>query len=63
MSKLNGIETNATADLTGAEIKSLYESQSNTNAFTDAEKTKIANLPTGTFATVDDVVALSVALG
>ena len=33
-SKLNGIESGATADQTGAEIKSLYEAQSNTNAFT-----------------------------
>jgi hypothetical protein len=39
--KLNGIEAGATADQTGAEIKSLYEAESNTNAFTDAEKTKL----------------------
>jgi hypothetical protein len=39
--KLDGIEAGATADQTGAEIKSLYEAESNTNAFTDAEKTKL----------------------
>jgi len=42
-SKLSGIESNATGDQTGAEIKSLYESESNTNAFTDAEKTLLGN--------------------
>jgi hypothetical protein len=39
--KLDGIETGATADQTGAEIKSLYEAQLNTNAYTDAEKSKL----------------------
>jgi hypothetical protein len=42
--KLSGIENNATADQTGAEIKSLYEAEANTNAFTDAEKSKLAGL-------------------
>lgn len=39
--KLNGIETNATADQTGAEIKSAYEGESNTNAFTDSLLSKL----------------------
>jgi len=39
--KLDGIEANATADQTGAEIKSAYEGESNTNAFTDTLKTKL----------------------
>jgi len=42
-SKLSAIEANATADQTGAEIKSLYESESDTNAFTDSEKTLLGN--------------------
>ena len=42
--KLAGVENNATADQTGAEIKTAYESQSDTNAFTDSEKTKVGNL-------------------
>ena len=42
--KLDGIEANATADQTGAEIKSAYESVADTNAFTDAEKTKLSNI-------------------
>lgn len=42
--KLNGIEEGATADQTGAEIKAAYESEENTNAFTDAEKVKLAGL-------------------
>ena len=45
--KLDGIETGATADQTGAEIKTLYEGEANTNAFTDAEKAKVANLING----------------
>ena len=40
-SKLDGIETGATADQTGAQIKSLYEAESDTNAFTDALLTKL----------------------
>jgi len=36
--KLDGIEVGATADQTGAEIKTLYEAQANTNAYTDLEK-------------------------
>ena len=39
--KLDGIESNATADQTGAQIKSLYEAESDTNAFTDALLTKL----------------------
>lgn len=40
-SKLDGIESSATADQTGSEIKSLYEAESNTNAFTDALLSKL----------------------
>jgi hypothetical protein len=39
--KLDGIESSATADQTGAEIKSAYESEDDTNAFTDADHTKL----------------------
>lgn len=46
-SKLDGIESGATADQTGAEIKSLYDAQSNTNAFTDAEKNKLSGIAAG----------------
>ena len=41
--KLNGIEDNATADQTAAEIKTEYESNADTNAFTDAEKAVVGN--------------------
>ena len=41
--KLDGIESGATADQTGAEIKTAYESESDTNAFTDAEKNVVGN--------------------
>jgi len=46
-SKLDGIESSATADQTGAEIKSLYEAEANTNAFTDALQTKLSGIETG----------------
>jgi len=49
-SKLDGIEPNATADQTNAEIKTAYEANSNTNAFTDAEQTKLGNAVTLTDA-------------
>ena len=42
--KLNNIETNATADQTDSEIKTAYENNSDTNAFTDAEKTKLSGI-------------------
>jgi len=51
--KLSGIEANATADQTGAEIKTAYEAIANTNAYTDAEKTKLAGLANVTV--VDDL--------
>ena len=45
--KLDGIEANATANQTDAEIKTAYENNANTNAFTDAEQTKLAGIETG----------------
>jgi hypothetical protein len=39
--KLDGIESGATADQTAAEIKTAYESNADTNAFTDADHTKL----------------------
>ena len=42
--KLSGIETNATADQTAGEIKTAYESNADTNAFTDTEKTKLGTV-------------------
>lgn len=42
--KLDGIETGATADQTNAEIKVAYEANADTNAFTDAEKTKLSGI-------------------
>ena len=45
--KLDGIETGATADQTAAEIKTAYESNLDTNVFTDAEQTKLAGIETG----------------
>jgi hypothetical protein len=42
--KLDGIESGATADQTAAEIKTAYESNADTNAFTDAESTKLSGI-------------------
>ena len=53
--KLDGIETGATADQTGAEIKLAYEAELNTNAFTDAEQTKLTGIEAG--ATADQTGA------
>ena len=40
------VEDGATADQTNAEIKTAYEANSDTNAFTDAEKTKLSSVET-----------------
>ena len=56
--KLDGIETSATADQTGAEIKTLYEAEANTNAFTDALLNKLNNIATGATAYTDSDVDL-----
>ena len=47
ISKLSGIESGATADQTGSEIKSAYEAEANTNAYTDSEKTKLSGIESG----------------
>ena len=44
--KLDGIEPGATGDQTNAEIKTAYEANTNTNAFTDTEQTKLGNAVT-----------------
>ena len=44
--KLDGIEANATADQTGAQIKTAYEAESDTNALTDTLKTKLDGIAT-----------------
>mgnify|MGYP000206341432 CR=1 FL=1 len=61
-SKLDGIESGATADQSAAEIKTAYESNSNTNAYTDAEKTKLSGIETGATAdqTKADIDALNI---
>lgn len=53
--KLAGIEDGATADQTAAEIKTAYESNANTNSFTDAEQTKLTGIEDG--ATTDQTAA------
>lgn len=41
LSKIDGVESGATADQSGAEIKAAYESEADTNAFTDADHSKL----------------------
>ena len=42
--KLNGIEDGATADMTPSELKQAYESNADTNAFTDNDKVKVNHI-------------------
>ena len=53
--KLSGIEEGATADQTNAEIKTAYEANSDTNAFTDALQSKLNAIESG--ATADQTNA------
>ena len=46
-SKLDGIESNATADQTAAEIRTLVGSASDSNVFTDADHTKLDGIAAG----------------
>jgi len=48
--KLDGIETSATADQTDAEIKTAYENNADTNAFTDADHSKLDGIESGATA-------------
>lgn len=59
ITKLSGIETSATADQTGAEIKAAYESEA--NAFTDAQFTKLSGIATSADVTNAVNVASSIA--
>ena len=54
-SKLDGVESGATADQTNAEIKTAYEANANTNEFSDAEQSKLLGIEAG--ATADQTSA------
>jgi len=60
--KLDGIEASATADQSDAEIKTAYENNSDTNAFTDALLTKLNGIETAATAdqTKSDIDALNI---
>jgi hypothetical protein len=60
--KLDGIESGATADQTAAEIRTLVESASDSNVFTDADHTKLNGIETGATAdqTKSDIDALNI---
>ena len=59
--KLDAIEANATTDQTNSEIKSAYEANADTNEFSDAEETKLANTYTETEvdSLLDDKAAIA----
>tara|TARA_R100001480_G_scaffold17802_4_gene27077 strand:+ start:737 stop:4003 length:3267 start_codon:yes stop_codon:yes gene_type:complete len=59
-SKLDGIESGATADQSNSEIKTAYEANSNTNAFTDALLSKLNAIETAATAdqTASEIVSL-----
>ena len=54
-SKLDGIESGATGDQTAAEIRTLVESASDSNVFTNADHTKLNGIESG--ATADQTAA------
>ena len=59
---MDGIEASATADQSDAEIKTAYENNSDTNAFTDALLTKLNGIETAATAdqTKSDIDALNI---
>ena len=61
-SKLDGIETAATADQTAAEIRTLVESASDSNVFTDADHSKLNGIESGATAdqTKSDIDGLNI---
>jgi len=60
--KLDTIESNATADQTAAEIRALVESATDSNVFTDADHTKLNSVESGATAdqTKSDIDALNI---
>ena len=61
--KLDGIEAGATADQTAAEIRTLVESASDSNVFTDADHTKLNNAGTQSVVTTAPTSASGFANG
>ena len=57
--KLNNVETSATADQTGAEIKTAYEAEADTNALTDALLTKLNVVETSAFGVIAESKAIT----
>lgn len=55
--KLDGVEDGATADQSAGEIKTAYESNADTNPFTDAEQTKLSGITAGAEPNAVDSVA------
>ena len=60
--KLDGIETGATADQTNAEIRTAVEAATDSNVFTDADHTKLDGIETGATAdqTKSDIESLNI---
>jgi len=61
--KLNSIETGATADLTNAEIRAAVEAATDSNVFTDADHTKLNTIAGSTTEEIQDIAGALVATG
>ena len=61
--KLDGIESGATADQSDAEIKTAYENNADTNAFTDADHTKLDGIESSADVTDTANVVASLTAG
>ena len=61
--KLNGIETSATADQTNAEIRAAVAAATDSNVFTDANNTKLGGIATGATNTAAPHYTSAIAVG
>lgn len=63
--KLSGVEDNATADMTGSEIKDAYEAEDDTNAFDDEAKSKLEGIEANATAdqTLTEILTVSTDAG
>ena len=61
--KLNSIETGATADQTNAEIRAAVEAATDSNVFTDADHTKLNTIAGSTTEEIQDIAGALVATG
>jgi hypothetical protein len=61
--KLNAIETGATADQTNAEIRAAVEAATDSNVFTDADHSKLNGIAAGATANAGDITGVTAGSG